>query len=347
MTRGTVGAVAGVAAVVAVAVGAVWALGSDSSGTSTSSSSSTTARLTAAQAAERADAQAWEAKAADAFKPLVNDVQTLATGAREYLAGQRQADQFRAEVDTDLNAFRASQTAVAALPPLGRAPDALHLYVESARLYVDVARTYATLVRLPPGTSPDARTQLDFLGRRIRTLADRVYDRGRALITPLLHEPPSPDVDIRLPEEVPDWSAEGVPPGPPLEPQSPPTSADVQLRQADRATERRSAWVAAVHAAGIPAAASTDVAALARADIAAAEELRTEPDPSGPDGREASARLRLDLLVYADGHRAEQLTAILGPSAAPDLPDIGRDLLSIADELWPGGDLGPRPEGRG
>src|SRR5207247_1331850 len=149
------------------------------------------------------------------------------------------------------------------------------------------------------------------------------------------------DVDVRLPEEVPDWSAEGVPPGPPLEPQSPPTSTDVRLREDTRPTEARATWVAAVRAAGIRPAAAGDPAAVARAEVAAAATLRTEPDPTGRDGREASARLRLDLLVYADGHRTDQLARLLGPVAARDLPDVGRDLLSVADELWPGGDLGP------
>jgi hypothetical protein len=346
--RGTLTAIIATAAILAIGGGGIWLLGSSGnngtpSAANPTSRSTTTAPLTPGQAAERADALAWEAKVADAFKPLVADVQTLATGAREYLAGTRPADTFRAEVDKDLADFRVSRDQAAALPPFTRAPAARDLYVSSAGLYVDVARAYAALVRLPIGAAQPVRVQLDALARRVHTLADRVYDRGRAVVSPLLHDVASPDIEIRLPEEVPDWIAEGVAPGPPLEPQAPPPAGEVQLRQDARPTEDRPRWVAAVRAAGIPAAAIADRAALARAEVAAAETLRKEPDPAGPDGREASARLRLDLLVYADGHRAEQLAAI---TAAPELANIARDLLSIADGLWPGGDLGPRPEGR-
>jgi hypothetical protein len=346
--RGTLTAIIAIAAVLAIGGGGIWLLGSSGNGggpTAATSTvgSSTTAPLTPAEAAERADALAWEAKVADAFKPLVDDVATLATGAREYLAGTRPADTFRAEVDKDLADFRVSRDRAAALPAFTRAPAARDLYVSSAGLYIDTARAYAALVRLPTGAAQPVRVQLDALARRMRTLADRVYDRGRAMVTPLLHDVASPDIEIRLPEEVPDWVAEGVAPGPPLEPQAPPPAGEVQLRQDARPTEDRPRWAAAVQAAGIPAVASSDRAALARAEVAAAERLRKEPDPVGPDGREASARLRLDLLVYADGHRAEQLAAITG---TPEVAGIASDLLSIADGLWPGGDLGPRPEGR-
>jgi hypothetical protein len=187
--------------------------------------------------------------------------------------------------------------------------------------------------------SAGARTQLDLLARRVRLLGDRIFDRGQALIDPHLHDPSTPSaVDIRKPEEVPDWVAEGLAAGPPLDAAPPPKSSQPQLRQATRPQQPRADWLKAVAAAAAPSA--DDVrAAIAAGDparladlatrlVAATEKLRNVPDPKGD--REESARLRLSLLVEADAARAAQLAAVID---APALSDIARDILAAGEAL--------------
>ena len=144
------------------------------------------------------------------------------------------------------------------------------------------------------------------------------------MLAPLLKEQPDPNVEVRLPEEVPDWVAEGLAAGPPLDDPPPPAAANPPLRQKTRPEESEGTWIAAVQRMAIPS-----DAALARAidgrDTAAlrtvagllvrfSEQLRAEPDPKG--GRETSARVRLSLLVDADAARAAQVAALEGDGDA-------------------------------
>jgi hypothetical protein len=113
-----------------------------------------------------------------------------------------------------------------------------------------------------------------------------------------------------------------------------------------------SAWSAAVRATPVPSAADLAAAidagdadalrTLARRYVAAAEQLRTTPDPRGQ--REKSAVTRLALLVAADSARAAQASTLLEGDGGQALRDVGRRLALVADRLWPS-DLGPRRTG--
>jgi hypothetical protein len=185
-----------------------------------------------------------------------------------------------------------------------------------------------------PTPAGDLRTQLDLLARRVRALADRVFDRGHALVKPKLGEKDdNPDVDIRLPEEVPNWVADGLAPGPPLDDPPPPPSTEPQLRQPTRADQPRDQWIAVLKALDLPPPSLDNPQATARSLIAAVEKLRTTPDPKGD--REESARIRLSLLIDADAAR----------SAQAGLAEIGRRLLIVADQLWTGPGLPARSSG--
>ena len=132
--------------------------------------------------------------------------------------------------------------------------------------------------------------------------------------------------------------------GPPLD--DPPPAADRlgSVREESRPTEPRPAWVGAVGRAAVPdtkalasAITAADPAALqllARAYVAAAEKLRTEPDPAGPIGREESARYRLSLLVRADAARASQLATVVGdPAVGAKLAVTARRIALVADGI--------------
>jgi hypothetical protein len=187
----------------------------------------------------------------------------------------------------------------------------------------------------------DVRTQLDLLARRVRELADRVFDRGHAALAPYLDEHQSPDVEVRAPEEVPLWSEEGLAAGPPLDAPPPPAAASLPLRQQTRPQESAAAWAKDVRAAGIPADAELTAALrgasadrlgeLAGRYVAAAERLRARPDAKGE--RDKNAVLRLGLLVDADAVRARQAATFLQDGPQHDLTDVGRTIAGVGNDL--------------
>jgi hypothetical protein len=268
------------------------------------------------------DPKAWEAKAQAAFKPVVDDLPGLLQAIRDWQAGQRSTEDLRPELARDRQDFARSRDRVTALDPAPKAPQTKELYQATAQLYVEVVRSYQVMTDTPTG---DLRGQLDLQARRLRELADRVFDRGRAAIAPYVgREQPSKDIEIRLPEEVPMWVEEGMAAGPPLDEPPLAPAASPPLRQDIRPEESAAAWARDVRQAGVPsdgelrrAIGRLDAAALQRlADrfTEAAERLRGRPDPKG--GREKGAILRLSLLVSAEAARAAQAaTFVTGPVA--------------------------------
>ena len=311
-------AVVAVVAVVAIVAGAIW--------------------LVTRSQDSGPDPKAWEQKAQAAFKPLVDAVPDLVKGAREWQAGDRPTEDFTHQVQAAVSDFERTRKQVAALGSSPKNKSTGELYTHSAQLYEQVGRIYQVMVGTEPG---DVRTQVDVLARRSRELADRVFDRGHAALAPYLGEQQSPDVEVRQPEEVPLWPDEGLAAGPPLDTIPSPPSSSPPLRQQTRPDESAAAWAKDVRAAGIPrqdeltkaiSGRERDrLADLARRFVAAAERLRTAPDPKGH--RDQSAVLRLGLLVNADGARAAQAATYLDPASQARLVDVGRSLAAVGADL--------------
>lgn len=284
------------------------------------------------------DPKAWEAKSAAAFRPLVADVPELVSAAREWLGGQRSTEQFRLQVQRDSRDFARTRQQVSNLKPSPKAPETGQLYEHSVELYVEVVRTYDAMLSVPDG---DVRAQLDLLARRVRELADRVFDRGRAAMAPYLDQSNSKDVDIRLPEEVPIWPDEGLAVGPPLDDKPETTAVSPPLRQASRPQQAEAAWREDVRAAGPPSAAElraaiehhdrSELQTLGRRFVDATERLRERPDPRG--GRERGATVRLAFLVDADAARAAQAATFLTGAGERDLHAEGTALASVGSTL--------------
>lgn len=232
---------------------------------------------------------------------------------RGWLAGTLSDAALRAKLDVVLADALQTQSRVRALPD----DPAKSLYLASAELHVQQVRIHLRGIDVAPGAS---REQVALLGLRVRQLGDRVFDRGHALIDPSFGAD-EPDVEINLPEEVPDWEAEGMAVGPPFDDEPGPPASSPSLRADDRPTQPEDDWLSAVEAAGAPERIDFDgdLAAQARAYVAAAEALRDEPDPDVPGGRERSAVLRLSWLVKADAARTAQAGFL----------DIARDLDAI------------------
>ncbi|MDQ1395200.1 MAG: hypothetical protein QOG64_459 [Acidimicrobiaceae bacterium] len=342
----TVGVVAGIIVIVGRSDG-----GSNKASPPTTTS---TTVLTAAQLAERSESEAWNAEATDAFggQALNKTIQDLLNGVNDWKSGKKSSADFATELDTHLKAFVLARDRMHALRPYPQDPRVNDFYGRSANLYVEAIRVYQDMVALP---ATPARDQTELMARRIRELADRIFDRGRALVDAHLYVEPAKDVELRLPEEVPNWVAEGLAPGPPLDDPPPPADPLAPIHQDTRPTTSTSGWLSAVAASGAPPAPDLPAAitagdgarlqAVGRAFVGAAEKLRNQPDPAGPEGREEGARFRLGLLVDGEAARAAQLATVIGdPTLAAHLGVTARRLALVGEGLSAPG-VPPRSSG--
>lgn len=280
-----------------------------------------------------AAATAFDRDAKTAFTELVARAPELVDNARKWRDGEKPSEEFAADLQRSLDAFTATRARLAAVRAAPSSALTRALYLHSADLYIETAHTYATATALPPD---DLRTQLDLLARRLRELADRIFDRGRVALH--LDRSLPAGVEVNEPEEVPSWVAEGLAAGPPLDVTPGPAATTPPLRRASRPEEPLAAWRRDVAAAGVPTTAALQraldgadagqLATIARAFLAAAETLRDRPDPAGD--RERSARFRLGLLVSADGARAAQAAVL---AARPELAAMGPRLVAIGAAL--------------
>src|SRR5581483_10025840 len=315
---------------VMAAVAAIALVGANTShqGSSPTSSSSTTT-VTASKAA-----QAYQGKVDDAFRSLGDAVKIFLPKAQDFEAGKVAPADFKGAVDAALPEFEKARDAVAKLPKYKADPAVNKYFLDSADLYVETARIYGA------ATDPAAdtlRAQLTLSARRVRTLGDRIYDRGRVVLDPSFYAS-SQNVELRPPTEVPDWVAEGMAAGPPLASAPGPPAATPPVRSEVSASK----GVSAVKKAGLPqpadVRAAIDAADGARLGALAGEfedkvrTLQAGPDPKKQ--RERAAVAGLGLLTAGESARLGQEAAMLpaGP-VRDDLRAVARRCLVVGEGL--------------
>jgi hypothetical protein len=315
-------AIAGAALLaVAVAFGATRTGGSGAR----AGSASVTA-VAGADVSGRVDAE-WDKSLEEALRPLNVALVDLARAVDAHATGARSAEDLQevlADVRPKLVAVR---DAAARLRPHRSDGDARTLVIHMADLYVLSADAHGRSLEV--GDAALAR-QYDLLGRRLRILGDRIFDRAHERTSAAATSVPG--LRLALPAEVPDWTRLEMAAGPPLEPADPNRSDALPLeRRGDRTTQPVSAWQARVRELAAPStddvrAAGADagaLASLARRLVGAADALRSEPVPAGDSGR--ADCIALGWLVRADAARAGQLAVLA--------PDDRRAGQSISDAL--------------
>ncbi|HET9772876.1 MAG TPA: hypothetical protein VFS16_18410 [Acidimicrobiia bacterium] len=305
------------------------------------------------------EATAFQTQVDDAFKPLGDAIKVFLPRAQEFEAGKVTPADFKANVDLALPEFFKARDAVAKIAPYQPDPAVNRYFVDAAQLYVEVARIYD--VAVDPVSEP-LRGQLTQAARRLRTLGDRIYDRGRVVLDPTFYAPPSADVELRPPTEVPDWVAEGMAAGPPLADPPGPAAEVPPIREATcaedvappcRKEESKKKWEGRVKDADLPqpaevARALDEENAVRLGELAAAYEsgtrtLRAAPDPKG--NRERAAVVALALLTDGEAARLGQVASMLPPGEARNrLLAVARRTLVVGDGLLDPG-LGLRPSG--
>jgi hypothetical protein len=333
-------------------IGLVSSFNKGDSGSSSSASSTTTA--TASK-----EAQDFQKKVDEAFKPLGDAIKVFLPKAQEFEGGKATPADFKPLVDQALPEFVKARDAVAALPKYKKTPVINKYFVDAADLYVETARIYGVAV----DPAADAlRPQLNIAAKRVRTLGDRIYDRARVVIDPSFYAAASKDVEIRPPTEVPDWVAEGMAAGPPLAAEPGPAATSPPVREPTcgegvtppcRAEQSKKKWEGSVKEAGFPQ--PPDVArtleggdATKMGELAAIYETKTRALLAGPDpkgDRERAAAVGLGLLTDGEAARLGQVAALLPVGDARNrLLAVARRALVVGDDLLQPG-LGFRPSG--
>ena len=253
--------------------------------------------------------------------------------------------------------YRAARLALDALPPLSASEDAADQYRRSLTLgetWVEITRV---AISSPPGELAD---QVALTGQRVRELADRVFDRGHQYLVPLIGTTTVPGVEVVPPSAVPDWVAEGLVAGPPLDVVPPPVSAAPPVRATDGSTQprARASWPClrlgasgarrGSRARAIAALDGSRLQSLARALAAAGDAVRRLPDPLteiGSAGSGASVPVALRFLIDGEAARVGQIASMVrDPGARTSLQVVARRLLVAGEGVWVS-DLPARPSG--
>lgn len=285
-----------------------------------------------AAAAPNATAQAWYRQVLRDLRPLQSTLPGALEAATNWEGGSESASAARTAFAQDLPPLQRVERTLSSLAPLPghasvRADDvgAIGLYVES--LEVDEAAT-----ELPSGA---LQGQLQHSFERIRELGDNVFDQGTAELAPQIGSGLAGD-DVEAASHIPDWTALGLTPQPPL------ASAWRASGSGSTRVQPRGAWEAELQMDGAPAQATVTTAIKKHAptsqlapmvvSLGGAEAyVSALPAPAG-DGR-GSDRVRLGLLVDAEAvmtGEAARLsdgdTAAMLSSAASRLATIGGTL---------------------
>ena len=136
------------------------------------------------------------------LNPVLLDV--VETASR-WATGDAADEELRGALDAARAALPGARDEIASLDePAGAAP-ARAMYLASVDLYAVAVDAFGAALAV----TGDERMEVELLGRRIRTIADRLFDRGRAIV-----EPSSgadvPGVSVVRSDPVPDWDADGL-----------------------------------------------------------------------------------------------------------------------------------------
>jgi hypothetical protein len=140
---------------------------------------------------------------ADVNPVLLDVVET----ASRWATGDAADEELRGALDAARAALPGARAAIGSLEePEGAAP-ARAMYLASVDMYAVAVDAFGAALAV----TPDERLEIELLGRRVRTIADRLFDRGRAIV-----EPSSggdvPGVSVVRSDPVPDWDADGLAP---------------------------------------------------------------------------------------------------------------------------------------
>jgi hypothetical protein len=284
-------------------------------------------------ALQKLAAQKWYTQIIGDLRPLDSSLISGLQAASQWQAGKESSAQAGHTITGDLPYLRAALGNLQRQAPLAGEAGALADYSASVNLYVQafLLEDVATLLASVP-----LRTQLQRSFLRIRQLGDVTYDVGTTQLAPLLGSAVT-TADVQAARQLPDWTSEKLAPRAPLEASwisAPPGPSGVQSQ---------ASWNAAVRRAGAPAQSalrnavqrsSTTPVQLSSLALALQRAEAHLTSVRGPRGNpQASARLRLGLLVDAEATLAAAAARLVGVAPDPTLTSVAASLTSIGGDL--------------
>ena len=285
-----------------------------------------------AEAAPDAAAQAWYRQVVADLHPLQSTLVGALDAASGWASGSESAATARRAFARDLPDLQRVQRALQSLTPLAGHAAAHDDYVSAIGLYVESLRVDEAATQEPSGA---LQKQLQNSYQRIRGLGDIVFDQGTAELAPELGSTLA-GPDVAAASHVPNWSADGIAPAPPLASSWPSGGTPAP------GSQPKAAWSAEVGMDGAPAQTVVRAAAAGGgrrqdlfpmvASLSEAEAyVGSVPGPAGD--AQASNRLRLGLLVDAEAIMSVEAARLSHGAPASLLNAIGRNLGSIGGQL--------------
>jgi hypothetical protein len=285
-------------------------------------------------ALQKLAAQKWYTEIIGDLRPLDSSLISGLQAASQWQAGKESSARAGQTITGDLPNLRAALGNLQLQAPLAGETGALADYSASVNLYVQafLLEDVATLLF----SSVPLRTQLQRSFLRIRQLGDVTYDVGTTQLAPLLGSAVT-SADVQAARQLPNWTSEKLAPRSPLEASwisAPPGPSGVQSQ---------ASWNAAVRRAGAPAQSalldavqrsSTTPVQLSSLALALQRAEAHLTSVRGPRGNpQASARLRLGLLVDAEATLAAAAARLVGVAPDPTLTGVAASLASIGGDL--------------
>jgi hypothetical protein len=285
-----------------------------------------------AAGASNASAQAWYREVLRDLRPLQTTLPGALEAASGWEGGSESAATARDEFAQDLPSLERVERTIADLKPLPAHASARADYAAAIELYVESLKVDQAATELTPGA---LQGQLQHSFERIRELGDNVFDQGTSELAPLIGATLAGD-DVAAATHVPDWTALGLAPQPPLV-SSWRASGSGPLR-----TQPKAAWEAEVEMDGAPTQANvttalgkrlrpSQLAPIAVALGSADAYVSSIPAPAG--AARPSSRLRLGLLVDAEAAMADEGAHLSDGTAANTLSAAATSLATIGGTL--------------
>lgn len=277
-------------------------------------------------------AQAWYRHVEDDLHPLQSTLIAALDAASGWESGSESAETARREFEHDLPTLERVHRALQGLAPLDGHASARDDYVAAIGLYVASLQVDEAATEEPSGP---LQAQLQHSYERVRGLGDIVFDQGTAELAPQLGSALA-GPDVAAASHVPDWSSDGLAPGPPLVAfwragAAAATGAQPKGKWAAElamdGAPRQAAVRAAVTGHGRGSSLGTMVAALGAADAFVASVPGKAGDP------QAANRMRLGLLVDAEALMSEEAARLSHGASAHGLAAIAANLASIGGQL--------------
>jgi len=287
---------------------------------------------TAISGATSKPAQAWYQHVVADLHALHSPLLGALNAASGWANGSESATKARKEFERDLPILERVHRALQGVVPLQGHTSARDDYVAAIGLYVASLQVAEAATEAPSGA---LQAQLQHSYQRMRGLGDIVFDQGTAELAPELG-PALAGADVASASHVPDWSSDGLAPGPPLASRWHPAGAAVS------GSQPKGEWAAQVAADGAPTqsavraavtrhAHSMNLGAMVVALGAADAYVGSVPGTSGDTL--ATNRLRLGLLVDAEALMSEEAAQLNNGAPARTLSAVAVSLGSIGGRL--------------